>query len=149
MRQVSSSYSSTLSCHLLACYISSCLHVHCIIMFSKLASVPVSSFSPLSVLSPDTIACARGMSEILFYKWPRKCSQNGLKVGMWCCYVVSRSPAKFHRIWSPFDVPTDKYSGIVAGLTSDVFGLWKQLPGCTPLLSSQPNLSSQPTSPPI
>ena len=41
----------------------------------------------------------------------RKCSRNGLKVGMRCCFVVSRPPAKFHRIRSPFDVPTDKYSG--------------------------------------
>ena len=45
-------------------------HVHCIIMLSKLACVPASSFSPLSVLSPDTLARARGMSEIVFYKWP-------------------------------------------------------------------------------
>ena len=34
-----------------------------------------------------------------------------MKVGMRCCFVVSRPPAKFHRIRSPFDVPTDKYSG--------------------------------------
>ena len=40
-----------------------------------------------------------------------KCSRNGLKVGMRCRFVVSRPPAKFHRIRSPFDVPTDKYSG--------------------------------------
>ena len=49
----------------------SCHHVHSIIMFSKLASVPVSSFLLLSVLSPTTLARARGMSEILFYKGPR------------------------------------------------------------------------------
>ena len=70
MRQVSASYSPSLPCHLLACCISSCHHVHCIIMFSKLASVQVSPFLPLSVLSPDTLARARGMSKILFYKWP-------------------------------------------------------------------------------
>ena len=45
---------------------SSCaLHHHVL----KLASVPVSPFRPLSVLSPDTLARARGMSEIFFYKW--------------------------------------------------------------------------------
>src|SRR3954466_2741928 len=70
MWQVSSSYSLLLPCHLLACCILSCHHVHCIIMFSKFASVPASSFSPLSVLSPDTLARTRGMSEIVFYKWP-------------------------------------------------------------------------------
>ena len=70
MRQASSNYSPTLPCHLLACCILSCHHVHCIIMFSKLALVPVSSFRLLSVLSPNTLARARGMSEIIFYKWP-------------------------------------------------------------------------------
>ena len=70
MRQVSANYSPLLPCHSLACCILSCHHVHCIIMFSKLAYVPASSFSPLSVLSPDTLARARGMSEIVFYKWP-------------------------------------------------------------------------------
>ena len=33
LRQVSASYSLLLPCHLLACCILSCLHVHCIIMF--------------------------------------------------------------------------------------------------------------------
>ena len=46
---------------------SSCaLHHHVL----KLASVPASPFLPLSVLSPDTLARACGMSEIVFYKWP-------------------------------------------------------------------------------
>src|SRR3954470_7020431 len=69
MCQLSSSYSLLLLCHSLACCILPCHHPHCIIMFSKLTSVPVSLFSPLSVLSPDTLARAYGMSEILFYKW--------------------------------------------------------------------------------
>ena len=70
MRQVSSSYSLLLPCHSLACSILSCHHVHCIIMFPKLASVWVPQFRPLSVLSPTTLARARVTSEILFYKWP-------------------------------------------------------------------------------
>ena len=46
---------------------SSCaLHHHVL----KLASVPASLFCPLSVLSPTTLAHARGMSEIVLYKWP-------------------------------------------------------------------------------
>ena len=48
--------------HVIMCIASSC--------FSKLALVRVSQFRPLSVLSPDTLARARGMSEIVFYKWP-------------------------------------------------------------------------------
>ena len=71
LRQVSSSYSSLLPCHLLACCILPCHHVCCISMFSKLASVRVSSSFPLSVLSPDTLARARGASEYLFCEWPK------------------------------------------------------------------------------
>ena len=55
---------------LLMCRILPCHHVHCIIMFSKLTSVLASSFFPLSVLSPDTLARARDTFKILFYKWP-------------------------------------------------------------------------------
>src|SRR3954471_16541632 len=40
-RQVSASYSTSLPCHFLACCILSCHHVHCIFLFSKLASVRV------------------------------------------------------------------------------------------------------------
>ena len=58
---------------------------------------------------------------------------------MWSYYSVDRPPVKFHRIRRSFDAPTDNYSGNIVVLTSDVFGLRKQLPGCTPLLSSQPN----------
>ena len=57
---------SLLACHAFHVMSSSALHHHVL----KLASVPVSSFFPLSVLSPDTLARARGMSEIVFYKWP-------------------------------------------------------------------------------
>ena len=39
-------------------------------MFSKLASVRVSPVQYVVVLSPDTLARARGMSEIIFDKWP-------------------------------------------------------------------------------
>ena len=46
---------------------SSCaLHHH----VSKLASVQVSQFFVLSILSPDTLARAHGMPEIVFYNWP-------------------------------------------------------------------------------
>ena len=86
----------------------SCHHVHCIIMFSKLASVRVSPFLSLSVLSPTTLARARGMSEIVFYNWPEKCSRNGMRVDVWSYYSVDRPPVEFHRIRSSFDSPTVK-----------------------------------------
>ena len=38
-----------------------------------------------------------------------------MRVGMWCFYVLSRPHAKFHRIRSPFDAPTDNYSDIIVG----------------------------------
>ena len=66
MCQVSSSYSLLLPCLLLACFILSCHHVHCIIMFSKLAFVRVSQFFPLPDLRKDILARARGMFEIVF-----------------------------------------------------------------------------------
>ena len=90
-----------------------------------------------------------------------KCSRNGLKVGVRSYYSVGRRPAKFHRIRSLFDARTFNYSGNIAGLTSDVFGLRKQSPSL-PLFSSlssrpstqlttyrqvQPNLSRQPAAP--
>ena len=67
-------------------------------------------------------------------------------------YVLSRLPAKFHTIRSPFDAPTDNYSSIIVGLTSDVFGLRKQMPGPLSLFSpsqshhSTPSPSSFPSS---
>ena len=57
-----------------------------------------------------------------------------MKVVMQCCFVVNRLPAKFHRIRSLFDSPTDNYSDNIVGQTSDVFGLRKRLSGY--LLSS-------------
>ena len=76
----------------------------------------------------------------------RKCSRNGMKVGMRCCYSVDRPPAMFHRIRSPFDAPTDNYSGSIVGLTSDVFGLRKLLSGPLFLFSPlSPRPSAQPT----
>ena len=48
--------------------LSSCaLHHH---VFKTCIRPGFAQFFPLSILSPDTLARARGMSEILFYKWP-------------------------------------------------------------------------------
>ena len=50
------------SCHVIMCIASSC--------FQNLHPSGFPQFRPLSVLSPDTLARARGTSKILFYKWP-------------------------------------------------------------------------------
>ena len=71
-----------------------------------------------------------------------KCSRNGMKVGVWSYYSVDRPPIKFHHIWSSFDAPTDNYSGIIASLMSDVFGLRKQMPGPLSLSSSPRSLAT-------
>ena len=53
---------SCISYHVIMCIASSC--------FQNLHPFGFPQFSLLSVPSPDTLARARGMSEIVFYKWP-------------------------------------------------------------------------------
>ena len=84
---------------------SSAFHPH---VFQNLHPFGFRRFSPLSVRSPDTLARARGTSEILFYKWHKKCSRNGVELGERSYYSVGRPPVKFRRIRSPFDRPTVK-----------------------------------------
>ena len=68
-----------------------------------------------------------------------KCSRNGLKVGVRSYYSVGRPPAKFHRIRSPFDAPTDNYSGSIPGLIVGRFRSPEIVPGCISPLFSQTN----------
>src|SRR3954471_24372612 len=68
-----------------------------------------------------------------------------MQVYVRCCFVVRRPAPKFHciRRWSVR--PTDKYSGSIAGLTSDVFGLRKQMPGPPSLFSPSQSHHSPPS----
>ena len=68
-----------------------------------------------------------------------------MRVDVWSYYSVDRPPVKFHRIRRSFDAPTDNYSGIIAGLTSDVFGLRKQMPGPLSLFSPSQSRHSPPS----
>ena len=82
-----------------------------------------------------------------------------MKVGVRCCFVVSRPPAKFHRVRNPFDAPTDNYSGSIAGLFVGCFRspkivvgplslLFSQLkPFCTATSSNRPLTCASETSP--
>ena len=72
-----------------------------------------------------------------------KCSRNGMRVDVWSYYSVDRPPVKFHRIRRSFDAPTDNYSGSIAGLTSDVFGLRKPCRAASLSFSLRPTHSSQ------
>ena len=60
------------------------LHHH---VFKTCIRPDSSTFRLLSVLSPDTLARARGMSGILFYKWPEMFSEwdeSWRVVFLWC-----------------------------------------------------------------
>ena len=68
-----------------------------------------------------------------------------MRVDVWSYYSVDRPPVKFHRIRRSFDAPTDNYSGSIAGLTSDVFGLRKQMSGPLSLFSPSQSRHSPPS----
>ena len=111
-----------LPCHLFVCCIfamsSSTLHLH---VFKTCIHPGLPVLSVVRSEPRHTCTHPRHVRSIILLV-ARKCSRNGMKVGMRCCYVVSRPPAKF-------DTPMDNSSGIIVSLTSDVFGLRKLLPG--------------------
>lgn len=66
-----------------------------------------------------------------------------MRVDVWSYYSVDRLPVKFHRIRRSFDAPTDNYSGSIAGLMSDDFGLRKPCRAASLPSSLRPTRSSQ------
>ena len=60
-------------------------------------------------------------------------------------FTTGRQPVKFRTIWTSFDAPTDNYSGSIAGLTSDVFGLRKPCRDASLPSSLRPTRSPQST----
>ena len=102
MRQVSASYSLSLPCHLLACCILSCHHVHFI------AYVFVScirAFSPLSVLQSGA-PMSPGVPFYLFSRVGVKRFRIGPGLVMRPWFTTGRPPVKFCIIWTSFDTPT-------------------------------------------
>ena len=102
MHQVSASYSPSLPCHLLACCILSCHHVHCI------AYVFVScirAFSPLSVLHSGA-PMSSGVPFCLFSCAGIKRSRIGPRLAKRPWFTTGRPPVKFRAIWTSFDTPT-------------------------------------------
>ena len=62
-------------------------HVHCIsIVFIKLASVQVPQVLSVVHSEPDTLARARGTSEIVFYKWHK--NVLGLGCNLACGLII-------------------------------------------------------------
>ena len=99
MRQVSSSYSSLLPCHLLACCIfamsSSAFHLH---VFKNLHPFGFPWFSPLSVSSPDTLSCTRCTFQFLFCEWEK----NVLGMGRDFSSGLGISPVDLPSNYVPF-----------------------------------------------
>ena len=72
-----------------------------------------------------------------------KCSRNGMRVDVRSYYSVGRPPAKFHRIRSPFDAPTDKYSGNSSRSNIGRFRSPKTVAGPLSLLSCRSTANHQ------
>ena len=80
----------------------------------------------------------------MFNGWAIKWTPNATKLGRRPTGNKTTPHANFHPIQSPFDTPTDIYSGNIVGLTSDVFGL-ENSRRVSLLCSLSPRLSAQPT----
>ena len=101
------------SCYASHLMSSSASHPH---VFQNLHPFGFSRFSSLSVRSPDTLARARGTSEILFYKWHKnvlgmgcrfngwaiKWTPNATKLGRRSVYTIIRPHDKLQPILRTF-----------------------------------------------
>ena len=103
MRQVSSNYSSLLPCHLLACCILPCHHVHLILhtcSFHASEHFPRCPFCIPALRSPpmviSTFLPCVGIKH--FRIGPRLAKQP------W--FTTGRQPVKFRTVWTSFDTPT-------------------------------------------
>ena len=106
MRQVSVSYSPSLPCHLLACCILPCHHLHFICMFFKTC---IRSGSPGSLLlHSESRPLARAPSPLsdLVLCAGVKHSRNRPRFAKRPWYSTGRPPVKFRAIWRSFVTPT-------------------------------------------
>ena len=102
-RLVSSSYSSLLPCHLLACCILPCHHVHLILhTCSSLAS----ELFPRCPFCDPTLLCHPVSPSCLFSCVGVKLSRNGPRFAKRPWYTTGRPPVKFRSIWRSFGTPT-------------------------------------------
>src|SRR4051812_24833986 len=103
MRQVSASYSPSLPCHLLACCIFPCHHVHLIL---HTCSFHASEHFPRCPFCNPALLCHPAPPFCLFSCAGVKRSRNGPRFAKRSCYTTGRPPVKFRAIWCPFDTPT-------------------------------------------
>ncbi len=103
MRQVSASYSSLLPCHLLACCILSCHHVHFIL---HTCSSHASEHFPRCPFCNPALVC-HPVSPSRLSSWAGvKLSWNCPRFAKRPWYSTGRPPVKFRAIWRLFDTPT-------------------------------------------
>ena len=103
MRQVSASYLPSLPCHLLACCILSCHHVHFIL---HTCSSHASEHFPRCPFCNPALLCPPAFPFCLSLCAGVKRSRNGPRFVKWPWYTTGRPPVKFRAIWSSFDTPT-------------------------------------------
>ena len=103
MRQVSVSYSPSFPCHLLACCILSCHHVHFIL---HTCSSHASEHFPRCPFCDPALLCPLASPSCLSSCSGIKLSRNGPSLAKWPWYSTGRPPVKFRAIWRSFDTPT-------------------------------------------
>ena len=103
MRQVSFSYSLSLPCHLLACCILPCHHVHFIL---HTCSFHASELFPRCPFCNLALLCPPASPSSLFSCVGVKRSRNGPSLAKRPWYSTGRPPVKFRAIWRSFGTPT-------------------------------------------
>ena len=103
MRQLSASYSSSLPCHVLACCILSCHHVHLIL---HTCSFHASELFPRCPFCNPALLCSPASPFCLFSCAGVKCPRIGPRFAKQPWYTTGRPHVNFRAIWSPFDTPT-------------------------------------------
>ena len=103
MRQVSPSYSPSLPCHLLACCILLCHHVHFIL---HMCSSHASEHFPRCPFCNPALLCHPASPFCLFSCAGVKRSRNGPRFVKRPWYTTGRPPVKFRVIWWSFGTPT-------------------------------------------
>ena len=98
MRQVSASFLPSLPCHLLACCILSCHHVHCIAYASE--------HFPRCPFCNPALLCLLASLFCLLLSAGVKRSRNGPNLAKRPWYTTGRPSVKFRAIRRSFDTPT-------------------------------------------
>ena len=110
---MSASYLPSLPCHLLACCILSCHHMHCIDTCSFLASEPF----PRCPFCDPALLCPPSFPFRLSLCAGIKLSRNGPRFAKRPWYTNSRPPVKFRSIWRSFDTPTVNWGTVKASFS--------------------------------